>query len=333
MSDKESYKHFTQSDRYELAILLRKGYSQSDIGDVISKNKSSISREIKNNSVNGVYDPKKANQKAQSKRRFSKYQAMKIREHTKLEKYIEAKLKLYWSPEKIANRWNTIEKDDSDVSISHVAIYKYLYSAYGQKFCKYLCTERYKPRRRKKKKTKREIIKDRISIEFRPSTANKRKRFGDFEGDTMGRIKTDNEAVVGLIERQSRYLLLDKVSRLKYTIESFSNMLLPYQKVTKSLTLDNGVENVRYKELGIITYFCHPYSSWEKGSIEHAFKRLRRFIPKKASLKDYSYQDIQHFAYLINNQPMKCLNWHTPSEIFKEQMNNKLNNKLNNNSS
>ena len=101
-------------------------------------------------------------------------------------------------------------------------------------------------------------------------------------------------------------------------------LLNPHHDTFKSLTLDNGVENVRYEELNIDTYFCHPYSSWEKGAIENCFKRLRRFIPKKASLKDYSREDIIHFAKIMNDTPRKCLNWKTPKEVFEEQ--SKLNN-------
>lgn len=159
-----------------------------------------------------------------------------------------------------------------------------------------------------------------MSIEQRPAIVSERTRFGDFEGDTLGKIKTDKEVIAGLVERMSRYLFLGKEPGLKYTMDGFNKQLNPYQSIIESLTLDNGVENVRYEELGIDTFFCHPYSSWEKGSIENSFQRLRRFLPKRASLSDYSNEDIRRFAYLMNNTPRKCLNFRTPREVFEEQL-------------
>jgi len=64
----KNYKHFCRTERYELAILLKKGYSLRGIADALGRNPSSVSREIKQNSVKGEYNPKKAHHKAQVKR-------------------------------------------------------------------------------------------------------------------------------------------------------------------------------------------------------------------------------------------------------------------------
>jgi IS30 family transposase len=319
-----SYKHIIFSDRLEISILLKKGYSHRDIARALGKNHSSVSREIKNNSVNGVYDPVKADAKSKVKRSKSKYQCMKIVEHSKLADYIEINLRdNHWTPEEIAGRWNNennFDKNGRIVIISAPTIYKYLYSNRGQRLCKYLCSKRYTKRRRKEGgKQKKQLIPNRISIEERPETVAMRTEFGHWEGDTLGRVRSDSEAVVGLVERMSRFLLIDKVPMLKYTVNGFKMFLNPHHDTFKSLTLDNGVENIRYEELNVDTYFCHPYSSWEKGAIENCFKRLRRFIPKKSSLKDYTREQIIGFAEIMNNTPRKCLNWKTPKEVFKEQ--------------
>ena len=73
-----NYKHFTKDDRNELSILLKKGYFQKEIAEALGKDPSSISREIRCNSTDGVYDPKKAQDKSRVKRSKSKYQCMKI---------------------------------------------------------------------------------------------------------------------------------------------------------------------------------------------------------------------------------------------------------------
>jgi len=311
----KQYKHFDKFLRNELSILLKKGYSYRDIGSAIEMSHSSISREVKNNSVNGKYDPEKANHKARVKRLYSKYQGMKV-VNMRLEKYIRRRLKLFWTPEQIAGRLK--RKNNNKTVISAKSIYEYLYSPYGQHLCKYLPSKRYYPKKRKKKKLKKVIIPNRISIENRPKIVDFRIRFGDWEGDTLGKPKYMPETIVGMLERKSRRLLVVKVSRLKYAMNGFKRLITPYHDTINSMTLDNGVENVRYEELNVSTYFCHPYSSCEKGSIENSFKRLRRFIPKKSNPKNYTNSDLHDIMNVMNNTPRKCLDYRTPNEVFSE---------------
>ena len=322
MSDnnRKVYKHFTLDERLQISILRKKGYSARDIGDALEKNHSSIVREINNNQTKGVYDPWKAHFKAKVKRLNSKYAGMKINEYAKLEKYIKKKLKKHWTPEQIAGRWNRKKKhQDEQNIISAPSIYKYLYSPYGQALCGYLPSKQYSRNPRKgKHKPKREMIKNRVSIDLRPDKVNSRKEFGHFEGDTLSKIKSDQEAIAGLIERISRKAFFKKVPRLKYTINGFKECLNPQSDIVKSCTLDNGVENKKHQDLGVDTYFCDPYSSWQKGSVENTFLRLRRFIPKGKSLKNYSAKDIQKIENIMNSTPRKCLNFKTPNEVFAE---------------
>ncbi len=313
----KNYSHFTKDERNEISILLKKGYSHQDIADVVGKNRSSITREITRNKNKKDYDPSKAHHRAYVKRKYSKYQGMKVVENTELEKYIKEKMKCYWTPEEISGRLKF--KNNNQTVISTLGIYKYLYSSYGQSLCEYLFSKQYYRRKQRKKKQKREIIKNRVFINKRPKIINERKRYGDWEGDTLGRIKTDSEIIIGLVERKSRYFISEKMPGLKYTINGFKQMLDPYQDIAHSLTLDNGVENTRYEELGIKTYFCNPYSSWEKGTMENTFKRLRRFIPKKSSLENYPNNDILKIVEIMNNTPRKCLGYRTPKEVFEEQ--------------
>ena len=306
------YQHLKREERNEIAILLKKGYSLREIAYALKRSPSSVSREIKRNNVLGKYIPRKAKHKAYVRRKYSKYQGMKIVENPKIEKYIEEKLRLSWSPESIAGRM----KLDLGVSVHHTVIYKYLYSQYGKHLCEYPRYQRYKRKKRVKTKPAREIIKNRVFIDQRPGVINDRIRYGDFEGDTLGVPKYARQTLAAIIERKSRYILARRTSRLKNTMEEFKKMLqfLP----ALSLTLDNGVENIRYRELGIDAYFCHPYSSWEKGSIENAFGLIREFIPKKSSLKNYSQSDIDAILEIINGRPRKCLDWRTSKEVFQE---------------
>jgi len=156
------YKHFNKTERLELSILLKKGYSLREIGRALKKNPSSVSREIRRNSVKGEYNPLKAHHKAYVKRKYSKYQGMKVRENSEIESYIEEKIKLDWSPEAIAGRLPI--DSEGRLSIHHTSIYKYLYSSYGQHLCQYLCYKRYRRKKRSKTKSVKEIIKNRVFI-------------------------------------------------------------------------------------------------------------------------------------------------------------------------
>jgi len=241
---------------------------------------------------------------------------MKLQGAAEFQDYLEGNLKASWTPEQIAHRW---KKDNPDKKhFSFKSIYKYLYSAQGQRLCKYLPSKQYYPKIRRGRKQKRQIIKHRVSIEKRPKVINERRRFGDFEADVLGAIKVDTERLVALLERKTRKLFAIRIPQLKYAVDGLKILLSPYRDILKSITLDNGPENARHLELGGKTYFCHAYAGWEKGQIENTFKRLRRFIRKKSSLKQYSDHEIQAFVDRMNNTPRKCLNWQTPNEVFNE---------------
>lgn len=311
-----SYQHFKQSDRDEISILLKKGYSHRDIADAIGKDHSSVSREIKNHKTKGVYDPRKAEHKARVKRGLSKYQGMKVVANPGLEIKIAVGLMAGWSPEEVAGRIAYLNNNKAVISAK--SIYKFCYSARGQYLCKYLPHRRYRPKKRGVAKQAKIIIPNRISIDSRPLAVIKQKRFGDFEGDTLGRPKYENETLVGAVERKSLYFIGCKVPRLKYSMDGLKYALSPYQKIVKSMTLDNGVENVKYEKLNVQTYFCHPYSSWQKPIIENTFGRLRRFIPKRTSLSNYTQEQISAIIDMMNDTPRKKLGYRTPTEVFNE---------------
>jgi len=300
----------------ELSILLQKNYSYRDIGKSLKKNASAISREISENSTNGIYDPIKAEYKARLKRRMSKYQGMKIADNPDLEIKVAIGLMAGWSPEEVAGRIAYLHNGKAVISAK--SIYKFCYSVRGQYLCQYLPHKRCHPRKRGVAKLAKTLIPNRISIDLRPLVVAEQKRFGDFEGDTLGRPKHENETLVGAVERKSLFFIGRKVARLKYSMDGLKNVLNPHQKIVKSMTLDNGVENARHEELKVKTYFCHPYSSWEKPIIENTFGRLRRFIPKKTSLTNYTDEQISAIIEMMNDTPRKKLGYRTPREVFNE---------------
>jgi len=309
------YQHFSSIERLELSVLLKKGYSMREIGSALKKSHSSVIRELARNKVEGAYDPAKADHKSYVKRRYSKYQGMKVREYPELERYIHEKIRLHWSPEEVSGRWKL--DHPKEISISPKGIYKYLETQFGESLVRYLPYRKYVKGRRKMSQMHRDILQNRTFVNERPKIIQMRKRLGDFEADTLGKPQRFRETIAGMVDRKSRYFLAKKIPSLKVTIEAFGELLLNHP--VHSITIDNGFENSRYEELGIKTYFCHPYAAWEKGSIENTFQRLRRYIPKKANVASYSDEKISAIVERMNSTPRKCLRFLTPKEVFEDQ--------------
>lgn len=128
-----------------------------------------------------------------------------------------------------------------------------------------------------------------------------------------------------LVERKSRY---SKVSWLdsKKSEETVKNIIRRLERLpgtcVKSITYDNGSENAKHQDvnqaLGTKSYFCQPYHSWEKGTVEQTISLIRRYIPKKSNLMDFTEYDIQRIEQLLNHRPRKCLGYKTPHEVFHE---------------
>lgn len=90
----------------------------------------------------------------------------------------------------------------------------------------------------------------------------------------------------------------------------------------KTLTLDNDIlfqmHEVLKKILGVEIYFCHPYHSWEKGSVENTNRYIRRFLPKGTNLSRVSKEEITEIEIYLNNRFMECLEFKTPKEVLEE---------------
>lgn len=313
----------SQDERNEIAALLKKKYSHHDIAGVLGRDHTAIDREIRKNSVRGRYQPRKAQAKARVRRQKSKYQGMKIRQLPELETYVKKKLRRHWSPEEISGRLKEI--DTHLPYVSSRAIYKWCYSPYGQRWCKYLPKRRYVRKKRGEKKTAKTLIPNRKGLECRPAGANDRTEFGHFEEDTIvsGKKHKVKAGAAVLLERKARYLKLKKIRSFKTKIHNQAIMLMSKQfKKLTTVTFDNGVENVHHEQLqaqlGVDTFFCDPYSSWQKGSVENAIGLVRRFIPKGANFNDYSDRDLKRIESILNNTPKKCLGYKTPTEVMIE---------------
>lgn len=310
--------------------MLGKGYSKKDVATALGRDKSTITRELKRNRFGGksgrgkgglvgAYDAVAAQIKYRNRRRQAKYAGMLVYEHDELRKYVMLKLKEGWSPDTISGRMKQL---GLGFYASKRAIYEYLYSPYGQRYCKYLRSHRYSKQKKKGKKKKRVLIPNRISIHDRPDTHT---QYGNYEGDTIvsGKSTGSTTALATIYEPKTMYIDARKIQSLS---PAHYNPAMEYmfRKLLKtiSLTLDNGIENTHHEwlqtKLGIKIYFCDPYSSWQKPGIENANKLIRRFIPKGVDISRYSDTLIRKEIQKLNHTPRKALQYKTPHEVMTE---------------
>lgn len=236
--------------------------------------------------------------------------------------YVVAKLREGWSPEIIAGR---IRLDHPGLTISHEAIYEYVYHPQTPNrkeliLCLRRAHRRRKPRglSRKERKTK---IPNRIGIEMRPSSVDTRREFGHWEGDTL--ISRRSPACLSsLVERKSRLLQLTRLPRkgAKEVAQAIVARLSPYPpRARQTLTLDNGTENASHENIskatGLSCFFCHPYTSWERGTVENIQGLIRWYLPKGTDFDKITDDQVAWIESQLNHRPKKCLGFKTPLEV------------------
>lgn len=206
--------------------------------------------------------------------------------------------------------------------IGYEAIYQYIYED-APDMIKYL------PRSHRKRYPRghshrhcRSHIPERTPLDERPIDVERRDTIGHWEGDTMVSRKS-KVALQILIERKSRYAQLTRLNRK--TATEMANAVISRLGVLpadarQTITLDNGSENTEHlgitEVLGTKTYFCAPFHSWEKGSVENMAGLVRRFFPKKTDFALITHEQIESVESLLNNRPRKCLNYATPMEVL-----------------
>lgn len=170
------------------------------------------------------------------------------------------------------------------------------------------------------------------SIEERPEEIENRETFGHWEMDTViGKAKGGGPVLLVLTERLSRQEIIRKIgSKTTSEVVRALNRLerdmgASFKHIFRTITIDNGSEfmdtegiekSCRTKSPRTKVYYCHPYSSWERGSNENANGIIRRFIPKGTSIEQYSDKDIARVEWWINNYPRKILGYQTSQMLF-----------------
>jgi IS30 family transposase len=119
-------------------------------------------------------------------------------------------------------------------------------------------------------------------------------------------------------ERKAKLVVATKVTSMSTTehMAAIQKQIEKYK--TLSITFDNGIENKGHTVLGVPTFFCEPYSSWQKGGVENANKLFRKYFPKCTNFRTVSQKRIDHVVSLINNKPRKILGYKTALEVARD---------------
>jgi IS30 family transposase len=316
------YEQLSLEDRCTIARLHAEGRSKRQIAATLDRAPSTISREIARNSGQEVhYKPGYAQQQAKARR----WVGSRLEREPALRRAVLEHLAGGWSPEQVAGR---LAREAGRGVISHESIYRFIYAQIAR--TKNYSWRRYLPRAKSKRGLRRrrggstaKLIEGRISVAERPPAAADRTIPGHWEADTILFSKY-RQAVLTIHERQTRVILAtrprDRVAeRVARHLTRLFKPIPPALRQT--ITFDNGSEFARHlslHRLAMQTFFCNPHSPWQKGGIENAIGRLRRFLPRKTDLEALSNKGFKVAISAYNNTPRKCLDFRTPAEAFSE---------------
>ena len=309
------YTHISIEEREIIRCGLAEKKSKAAIARELGRNRSSISRELqRNKSTHHTYSAHVAQHRyvKRRKRCHRKY----VLENKEWYAYVMEGLSVSWSPEEIVGRWE-LKKGEKSPSCA-TSIYRAIHTGLIPVVVKKAMRTNWS--RKKHKREKGKDPRGRIAIEHtihdRPGIANHRERLGDWEADTVRSSKRGGIATY--VDRKSRLLIAKKVADLK--ADSFNaatvEALGPWNAMdcVKTLTVDNGHEFARYKEIEkkfgeLVVYFAEPFSSWQRGSNEHANGLLRQFYPKGTDFDDITQAELDAVVDLINQRPRKMFNY------------------------
>lgn len=313
----DSYKHLTPEDRSVIYHSLTLGLTASAIAKGLGRNRSCISREINRNKS----DLFLWQERAQAAQTLSEDRISKANSHPKITESAKAFIEdclvtLRSSPLLIAGNMKVKGRFDS---IGKDAIYRWIKNEKPD-LLKYL------PKKGERKisfgkRHRRKFIKDsipKVPITERPPIDG----LGTIEGDTMHGIKGSSVLSVHC-DKVGKLVSLSKLSSTNSSEFLEATLKVADKFKVQSFTFDNGPETYCYPDImkKYPVYFCAPYHSWEKGTVERIIQNVRLFIPKGFDIDKLSDQDITAIEHKVNSRPMKCLNFLSPFEFYQNLLN------------
>jgi IS30 family transposase len=316
------YKQLSLEERCEIARLQAEGRSLRQIAAALDRTPSTVARELKRNcGVEIGYKPSYAQEQTRARR----WKGSRLERELALRRAVLDRLALGCSPEQVAGR---LARETGRKVISYESIYRFIYAQIAR--TKDYGWRRYLPRGKSKRGFRGRrggsavnFIEGRIPLSERPPEAADRRTPGHWEADLM-LFRKYGQAVLTVHERHSRLLLAVRPASKAAdgVAKKLFALLAPLPcSLRQTITFDNGTEFARHRELhrlSMRTFFCDPHAPWQKGGIENAIGRMRRFLPRKSDLSTLSERRFRAVLSAYNNTPRKCLDFKTPAETFSE---------------
>ncbi|WP_285740817.1 IS30 family transposase [Kitasatospora phosalacinea] len=317
------------SERERIRDLRSAGQSLRAIGRALGRPASTISRELRRNSVAAGYHPYAAHRAAAARRPRPKER--KLLREGPLRDFVQDGLRRRWSPEQICHALAKAHPDDQTMRVSVETVYQALYAQArdGLRWEVHTAVRTGRTRRKPRRGPGRRIPRfndPMVMIGSRPAEVEDRAVPGHWEGDLLvgafGR-----SAIATLVERTTRYTVLVHLpdgSRDSAAVHDglvrAAHAFPPYLR--GSLTWDQGAEMARHKQFtaatGMPVYFCDRASPWQRGTNENTNGLLRQYFPKGTDLSRHSPEDLEHVARELNSRPRKTLGWDTPAERLRD---------------
>jgi len=314
------------AERESISRGLARGQSLRQIARELERPASTISREVKRHGGREHYRAESADRRAWQNAQRPKRCVLTSR--PRLQRVVATRLKRNWSPEQIARWLKRTYSHDETMRVSHETIYRSLYVQSRGALKKELVSHlRFERLMRQSKAARsgdgRGKILDAVSISERPAEAQDRAVPGHWEGDLLS--GSHNSHIATLVERQTRYVMLAKVSskQTQEVVGALKRLIgkLPAE-LRRSLTWDRGKELSRHRDFSLATdmqvYFCDPQSPWQRGSNENTNGLLRQYFPKGMDLTSLTQAQLNKVARELNERPRKTLGFLTPVEKLRE---------------
>ena len=302
---KRTFKQLSYEERVRIDLLKKQGQSLRHIAQVLCRSPNTISRELRERKVNNEYIPKKAQHKAYWRRYMSKKDCMGVAMDSYLVRFVEEKIELGWSPERIAGYVTRGGK-----KISTKAVYKFVYS---RALDHHLFWQRNKMRSGRKRYAHSLHI-SRNFIEKRPECHGSGHLEADFIVSSLS-----TWCLLVVVDRYTRYVWIEKIPNRKHAVVTRAFKRLMKDTRIKSITVDNDIAFSAWRQLEHILhtkiFFTHPYHSWEKGLVENTNRWIRVFIPKRRDIQTVAQKELLEIQTFLNTVPRKVIGFRSSTEL------------------
>lgn len=303
--------------------MARRGYSLQEIARTFKRVKSAIWYELQKRRKGSGYDASYAKHLSYLRMRAKRKEGKKIALDPALRAFVEDELMDDQSPEAIEGRIRHVETTLKNASA--FAIRRFIKSPYGRRIEAHRLKVFKKKRRPRPPKARMD---GKRMISGRPKRIALRHGLGHMEGDFIVSGKSGKGIILTLTDRKMRKSLLERI--LPVSVANVERALVRMKKRypdMQSITFDNDLLLLEHKrlerKLRVTIYFCHPRSPWEKPSIEHVNKVLRRYIPKSSDISRHSKRSIKKLEEKLNRRFMECLGFLTPDEAYERALKRK----------